>query len=69
MTFACSVIYFNKSMNHSMYIDLGFKERITAIPSMVHVAIWGKEEFTEFDYFITFSKAFFLRLILTGIRR
>ena len=51
--YALTFAYFNKSMNHSMYTDLGFKERITAIPSMVHVAIWGKEEYTEFDYFIT----------------
>ena len=51
LPFASSVIYLNKSMNHSMYIDLGFKERIAAIPSMIHFAIWGKEEDTEFDDF------------------
>ena len=52
LTFACGVIYFNKSMNHSMYIDLGFIERIAAIPSINHFAIWGKEQDTEFDNFM-----------------
>ena len=52
LTFAGSVIYFNKSVNHSMYFDLGFKERVAAIPSMIHFAIWGTEEDTEFDDFI-----------------
>ena len=42
-TFASSVIYFNKSINHSMYVDLGFKERIPAIRSMVHFVTWGTE--------------------------
>ena len=35
LTFAGSVIYLKKSINHSMYIDLGFKERIAAIPSKI----------------------------------
>ena len=52
LKFAGGVIYFNKSMNHSMYAGLGFKERIAAIPPIIHFAIWGKEEDTEFDDFI-----------------
>ena len=48
LTFTGGLIYFNKLMNDSMYVDLGFKERIAAIPSM----IWKKEEDTEFDDFI-----------------
>ena len=43
LTFASSVIYFSKSINHSMYVDLGFKERIAAIRSMVHFVTWGTE--------------------------
>ena len=52
LTFAGDVIYFNESMNHSMYVDLGFKECIAAIPSLIHFGIWGNEEDTEFDDFI-----------------
>ena len=48
LTFTGGLIHFNKLMNDSMYVDLGFKERIAAIPSM----IWKKEEDTEFDDFI-----------------
>ena len=52
LTFAGGVIYFDKSMNHSMYDDLGFIERIAAILSMIHFVIWRKEEDTEFDDFM-----------------
>ena len=45
-------MYFNKSMNYFMHVDLGLKESIATIPSMIHFAIWGKEEDTEFDDFI-----------------
>ena len=57
MTFAGGMIYFKISMNHSRYVDLGFnmehgfKERIASILSMIHFAIWGEEEDTEFDDF------------------
>lgn len=53
MIFAGDKIYFNKSMNNSVYADLVFKERIAAVPSMIHFTIWGKEEHTEFNNFIT----------------
>ena len=38
-------------MNHSMNIDLGFKEHIATIPSIINFVISGKEEDTEFDDF------------------
>ena len=44
LTFVGGKIYSNKSVNHSMYVDLGIKEWIAAIPSMIHFAVWGKEE-------------------------
>ena len=40
-------------MNNSVYADLVFKERIAAVPSMIHFTIWGKKEHTEFNNFIT----------------
>ena len=52
LSFAGCLIYFNKSMNYSMYVDFGFKECIAAILSMIHFAMWSKEEDTEFDDFI-----------------
>ena len=36
----------------SMYIDLGFKEYIAAIPSMIHFATWANEEDTFDDFII-----------------
>ena len=51
-SFAGCVIYFNKSMNHSMYVDLGFIERIAAITSINHFAMWGNKEDTDFDNFM-----------------
>ena len=35
-----------------MYVDLGFKLYIVAIPSIIHFAILGKEEYTEFVDFM-----------------
>ena len=32
-------------------MEHGFKERIASIRSMIHFAIWGEEEDTEFDDF------------------
>ena len=52
LTFAGSVRYFNKSMKHSMHVDLGFKERIATIPSMIYFTFCGKGEGTEFEDFI-----------------
>ena len=47
LTFAGGVIFFNQSMNLSMYVDFGFKERIATIQSMICF-----EEDTKFDHFI-----------------
>ena len=52
LKFSSCVIYFNKSMNHSMYVDLGFKECIAAIRSMIRFAIRAKDGDIEFDDFI-----------------
>ena len=52
LTFAGCVKYFYKSKNHSMYVDLSFKECIAAITSMIHFAVWAKEGDIEFDDFM-----------------
>ena len=35
-----------------MYVDIGFKERIAAVPWMIYFAIWEKKEDNQFDNFI-----------------